>query len=408
VKEAEQTLAQAKDRSELLAEVSLLLTQTLDAGGALPLVAKAVAAGFCHFVSIQGADSSGLVRTLGASHRDSTAHPCAKETFGALTAAGNFLAPGFYENQTPEEIAHLCFPLAQVEDAATLNLNSAIVRPLVARGQRIGTLLLGRSGEQVFTPADVALAEDLSFRIASSLDNATLYRDAQKAVRMRDEFLSIASHELKTPLTPLKIQTQQLLRLIARDSLASVDPARVNRMLEISNRQIERLNKLIEDLLDISRISTGKMGLRIEEFDIMELLEDMAQRFSGHLASAGCELNLSGPPCVKVHWDSFRIEQILVNLLTNATKYAPNKPVACTVSVSREGVQISVRDQGMGIAHEDQDRIFGRFERAVSGTHFGGLGLGLYISTQIAEAHAGRLWVESELGAGSVFHLELP
>ncbi|RZA04813.1 MAG: response regulator [Proteobacteria bacterium] len=409
LKDAEHAQAQAKNRSDLLAEVSLLLTQTLDAQCALNLVATALTENFCTFVSIQGIDHAGLPRTMAVAHREASAVATLINNLTPGESPANLqIAEGFYQGCSEADVLKLCAFPEQLPPLLNLRLNSAIVRPLIARGQRIGTLVLGCAGEDSFTPADASFAEDICFRIASAMDNAALYRDAQKAVRMRDEFLSIASHELKTPLTPLKIQTQQLLRLIAKDSLSSVDPARVNRMLEISNRQIERLNKLIEDLLDISRISTGKMGLRIEEFDIMELLNDMAQRFSGHLASAGCELNLSGPPSLKVHWDSFRIEQILVNLLTNATKYAPNKPVDCLVTASREGVHISVRDQGMGIAHEDQDRIFGRFERAVSGTHFGGLGLGLYISTQIAEAHAGRLWVESELGAGSIFHLELP
>jgi PAS domain S-box-containing protein len=408
LKEAERTLEQSKLRSDLLAEVSLLLSQPLDHAAPLDGVAAVIAARFGAYVCIQGFDPAGSLRTLAVAHRDPVLHAQAQKVLPRWTACTELPAPGFFSNIKAGESGKLCFHLEQLSFVDSLHLNSAFVFPLVARGQRIGTLLLGGDSEYQLNSSDRALGEDLSFRIAASLDNACLYREAQKAVRMRDEFLSIASHELKTPLTPLKIQTQQLLRLISKDSLASVEPARVNRMLEISNRQIERLNKLIEDLLDISRISTGKMGLRIEEFDLMELLHDMEQRFGGHLAASGCELRLAGPGSVKVHWDSFRIEQVLVNLLTNATKYAPGKPVDFLVETSANGVQISVRDQGMGIAHEDQDRIFQRFERAVSGTHFGGLGLGLYISTQIAEAHAGRLWVESEVGIGSTFHLLMP
>ena len=408
LKEAERTLEQSKLRSDLLAEVSLLLAQSFEGGTSLNSVASAIAARFCPYVCIQGFDGAGSLRTLAAAHRDPALNNQVQRLLPRWNACNELPAPGYFPALSRADVAKLCFHVEQLSFLEALPLSSAIVYPLMARGQRVGTLLLGAGEGSSFFPGDVAVGEDLSFRIATALDNACLYREAQKAVRTRDEFLSIASHELKTPLTPLKIQTQQLLRLISKQSLASVEPGRVNRMLEISNRQIERLNKLIEDLLDISRISTGKMGLRIEEFDLMDLLSDLVQRFSGHLAASGCELRLHGPESVKVSWDSFRIEQVLVNLLTNATKYAPGKPVDFTVEARRDHVQIAVRDEGMGIAHEDQDRIFQRFERAVSGTHFGGLGLGLYISTQIAEAHAGRLWVESELGVGSTFHLELP
>lgn len=408
IKEAERTLEQSKLRSDLLAEVSLVLSESFDAGVCLQHVASSIAARFCSWVCIQGFDHAGLLRTLAAAHQDPSIHRQAQSQLQRWNACTELPAPGFYPHLPRQELGKICFHLEQLTFLDGLNLNSAIVCALTARGQRIGTLLLGCSGPGKFEQSDYALGDDLAYRIASAIDNAGLYREAQKAVRMRDEFLSIASHELKTPLTPLKIQTQQLLRLISKDSLSTVEPARVSRMLEISNRQIERLNKLIEDLLDISRISTGKMGLRVEEFDLMELLHDMNQRFSGHLAAAGCEMKIDGPESVRVRWDSFRVEQVLVNLLTNATKYAPGKPVEFTVKTVPEGVTIEVRDYGMGIAEADQKRIFQRFERAVSGTHFGGLGLGLYISTQIAEAHGGHLWVESALGVGSTFHLQMP
>jgi signal transduction histidine kinase/CheY-like chemotaxis protein len=409
LKEAEHMLERAKMRSDLLAEVSLVLNESLDDGVALPKVADAIAGRLATVVCIQGRDSVGSLRTLAASHRDPVLNQVTQNYVARWGASLREPPAAFYSEVSREELAKISFAPEQIPFFDHLHLNSAITYPLIARGERIGTLLLARSGTRKLTALDYSLTEDLAYRIGTAIDNSNLYREAQKAVRMRDEFLSIASHELKTPLTPLKIQTQQLLRLISKDSLATVDPARVAKMLEISNRQIERLNKLIEDLLDISRISVGKMGLRIDSFDLMDLLHDLSTRFSGHLAAAGCAIRVHGPSDpVRVKWDNFRIEQVLVNLLTNATKYAPGKPVDFSVETSGEGVTISVTDQGIGIAPSDQSRIFQRFERAVSGTHFGGLGLGLYISTQIAEAHGGRIWVDSEVGRGSTFHLLLP
>jgi signal transduction histidine kinase len=291
----------------------------------------------------------------------------------------------------------------------SIAVDSALTLPLQARGKIIGSLLLCRGpGRPSFQEGDHELAQDLAFRIAASVDNWRLYQEAETAIRVRDEFLSIASHELKTPLTPLKIQTQQLLRLMCKEPLQNVDPARIEKMLTTSNRQIERLSKLIDDLLDISRINTGKLQLNLEHFDLMEMIFDIKQRFASQLASSECELKVNGPSELLVFLDIFRIEQVVVNLLTNAMKYGPGQPIEISVNRMGDSFSLSVRDGGIGIAAEDQKRIFLRFERAVSSTHFGGLGLGLYIVTQILEAHGGNISVSSEVKRGSVFRVELP
>jgi signal transduction histidine kinase len=240
------------------------------------------------------------------------------------------------------------------------------------------------------------------------VDNWRLYQEAEAAIRVRDEFLSIASHELKTPLTPLKIQTQQLLRLMCKEPLQNMDPVRIEKMLTTSNRQIERLSKLIDDLLDISRINTGKLQLNLEHFDLMEMIGDIKQRFGSQLATSGCELIVHGPSELPVYLDIFRIEQVVVNLLTNSMKYGPGRPIEISIDRAGDFFSLAVKDGGIGIAAEDQKRIFLRFERAVSSTHFGGLGLGLYIVTQILEAHGGSISVSSEIKRGSVFRVDLP
>jgi signal transduction histidine kinase len=286
---------------------------------------------------------------------------------------------------------------------------TAMVVPLVARGRVFGAMtFLSVNPEHRYGDVDLSMAEDLARRAAMAIDNANLYKQAQSAIRARDEFLSIASHELRTPLTPLKIQTQGLMRALRAGNGAEVDPQKVTRMLEISDRQIGRLSRLIDDLLDISRISIGRLTLNVEEFDVNELLTEIIERFRDQLAVAECRVDVhqSGP--LMVRWDRLRIEQVIVNLLVNALKYGPGKPISIELNKTDDRALLSFRDHGIGIAKEDQSRIFGRFERAVSGSHFGGLGLGLYIVTQILSAHGGDIGVESEQGAGSRFTVSLP
>ncbi|WP_438029874.1 PAS domain-containing protein [Sorangium sp. So ce233] len=253
------------------------------------------------------------------------------------------------------------------------------------------------------------ICTDITERVEAEKERERLLREAQEALRIRDEFLSIASHELKTPLTPLRLHMQLLRRHISDPALAAPPRAQsFHRLLEISNHQIERLTKLVDDLLDVSRISAGQLALQLEDVDLSSLASDAAEGFCQELSSAESRLSLrvSGP--VVGRWDRFRIEQVLVNLLANAVKYGKGKPII--VGVQRRGAlaELWVQDHGIGIPHEVQDRIFDRFERVVSIRSFGGLGLGLYITRRIIEAHRGTIRVSSAPGQGATFTVELP
>jgi PAS domain S-box-containing protein len=232
--------------------------------------------------------------------------------------------------------------------------------------------------------------------------------EARKAVALRDEFLSIASHELKTPLTPLKLQIQLLRRLSSTMSLPGEFAERVPKMLEISDRQVTRLNKLVDELLDVTRISSGKLALTRESFDLHDVVEDICGRFALDLKNNQCDLRIQAGERVTGNWDRLRVEQAFTNLLTNAMKYASGKPVDVEVGADSANGYITVRDQGPGIAKSDQERIFNRFERATSWTNIGGLGLGLYIVNQIVKAHGGEVKLASEPGAGATFTMALP
>lgn len=234
-----------------------------------------------------------------------------------------------------------------------------------------------------------------------------LGREKENALRLRTEFLSIASHELKTPLTSMKLQLQVALHGIENGLLAS-DPGKVKELLESSTLQVDRLTKLINNLLDISRVQDGRLQLEREEVDLAALVTEVLERFKPQIKAARSELRVSIPPSVPGRWDRYRIEQVVTNLLTNALKYGSGSPIE--ILLSREGniAGLSFKDYGIGIAEEHMARIFEPYERAVVGRRISGLGLGLYISKQIVEAHHGSIRVESKIGVGSTFTVSLP
>jgi PAS domain S-box-containing protein len=249
------------------------------------------------------------------------------------------------------------------------------------------------------------IIRDISQRKQAEEERLRLFR-AQEAVRARDEFLSIASHELKTPIAALKLQAQAIQRATRKagnEPVPSTGP-RIEAML----RQAERLTRLIEGLLDITRITSGRFSLRREEVDLAEVVREAAARWSDPLAKAHCELRLSieGPQIGS--WDHARLEQIAEHLLANAVKYGAGKPVDVMVEGDEARARLVVRDQGIGIDTRDLERIFERFERAVSSRHYGGFGLGLWIVRQIVEAHGGQIKVVSQPGQGSTFEILLP
>ena len=229
----------------------------------------------------------------------------------------------------------------------------------------------------------------------------------QNAVRLRDEFLSVASHELKTPLTSLNLKLQTLAReAAAQPESPFVLKARAH--VEAGRKQIKRLSDLIGDLLDVSRISSGQMKLHWEPVDVAAVVREVSTRLESEATHAESNLTVEIPEALTIRSDRMRLEQVVENLLTNAIKYGAGQPIHVRLEAGLEHVTLSVKDEGIGIAPEHQARIFERFERAVSERNYGGLGLGLYITRTIVEALGGTIRVDSQIGQGACFTVELP
>ena len=232
--------------------------------------------------------------------------------------------------------------------------------------------------------------------------------ELQHAVKMRDDFMSIVAHELRTPLNTLFLESQLRRMQLGRGNMAAFDAPQLEAMFARDDRQIRNMVRLIEDMLDVSRIRSGTLSVRPVKTELSMLLQRVIDDLAQQAAAVGSTITLHAPQPVDGWWDEFRIEQVVVNLLTNALRYGSGKPVEVSLSPTPGGAHLSVRDHGIGISAEDQQRIFQQFERAGGGRSVDGLGLGLFITQQLVEAHGGSISVHSEPGRGSVFSLDLP
>jgi signal transduction histidine kinase len=253
-------------------------------------------------------------------------------------------------------------------------------------------------------PADGAAARWIG-SFTDIHDQRQAHEQSRAALRLRDEFLAIASHELRTPLTSLGLQVEALKSALAHERGPSAPPE--GRVAAVG-RHVQRLTDLMENLLDVSRISGGNLTIAPQMFDLAEASRDVTERFVEFARQVGSSLQFEAAGPVIASADRLRFEQVLTNLISNAIKYGGGQPIQVAVADDADNVRLSVRDRGIGIEPEHLERIFGRFERAAPVQNYAGLGLGLYVARQIMIAHGGSLDVSSRPGAGAVFTATFP
>jgi PAS domain S-box-containing protein len=297
--------------------------------------------------------------------------------------------------------------------ANPMKLASLLILPLRTRREMLGALVVAANDpDRAMTDEKLPLAEVLAERAALAIENAKLYteqvearRKVEDLSRLKDEFLSIASHELRTPVTSIKGYTQLAKTLIRENDLGTSEE-----YLDIALDQIDRMSRLILELLDVSRIETGRLEIRREAISWSSFVRDVVHRHHTAVSDRRFHVNVNSDGKV-VNGDRDRLEQVLGNLLENAVKYSPEgSEIFVGVEDKNDRVITSVCDRGIGIPTDELGQVFERFHRGrqVSSTNYGGLGLGLYITKQIVDRHGGQIWVESQEGQGTAFYFSLP
>ncbi|MBN1204851.1 MAG: DUF4118 domain-containing protein [Myxococcaceae bacterium] len=416
---AEEELKRAESNSRFLAEASAVLASSLDYEATVRNVARLSVPSLADWCMVDLAQPDGTYRRVevAAAAPEDAELAQRVRNFGPMPS-GNVNHPPtqallrgesiLIEDFDPERIRRSAHGEEHARVMIATRVRSFIAVPLVARGRNLGVLsfFTSRSGRR-YGAADLSFMEELAHRVALSVENARLYQKAQEAIRLRDEFLSIASHELKTPLTPLSLKLHMLGREAQRHPDSPLRRA-VEDYVATGSRQVKKLTELVNDLLDVARISGGRLRLELEEVELGALVREIVKRHEPEAARLGSCLALDVREPVTGHWDRLRLEQVITNLVDNAIKYGAGKPIHLQLREEAGTARLHVRDEGIGIAPEHLARIFDRFERAVSDRHYGGLGLGLYITRTLVEAMGGSIHVESTPGQGATFTVVLP
>ena len=408
----------AQERLRALADTSTALAKaSTDFGEALEKLARLASetVGECCVLTLVNEGQQGL-DVVATYHPDPEAHRLLKASLNAsynnegglamqvVRTGEPVLVPRVPQQGLLEALAPPARPFTE-----RYGLHSVLIVPLRVQGTVIGTMGIsrGQSG-WAYTEEDQSFLQEMADRAGLVIQNVRLLRTAQQAVRLRDDFLSIASHELKTPLTPLSLKLQSMAKLAGSEQIGGELSERMSRDVESMRRQVKRLSDLINDLLDVARISGGRMTLVPEPVELAGLVREVASRFEPEAERVGGRLNVHVEEPLAGYWDRLRLEQVVTNLLSNAVKYGPGKPIHVRVDAEGEHARLTVRDEGIGIEPQHLARIFEKFERAVSERHYGGLGLGLYISEQIVKALGGSIAVDSVPQQGTVFTVRLP
>lgn len=273
--------------------------------------------------------------------------------------------------------------------------------PLTHKDQLVGAFTFAAAPNREYAEADLELAEELARRTSLALSNARLYQGAQDALRARDEFLAIAAHEIRGPITAIHLAAQTL-------QSGKLDAAGQAIALGTIEREDRRLGRFVTELLDLGRLRGGLLQFTFEPVDLAEIVRDTVSGMGAEIAKSGSSVSVATSGSVWGEWDHTRVEQIVSNLLSNAIKFGLGRPIAIEVAETEKTATLTVTDHGMGIPLPMRSRIFQPFERGVSVRNYGGLGLGLYIVKSIVDAFGGRINLESEEQRGTRISIELP
>jgi len=419
------TRKRAENSLRFLAEASADLAASLDYEDTLAHVTRLAVPHLADWCFADLLVAEGRTERLAVAHADPALAELAREAqrFPAEAAGDRAHAPSqalrsgtaiLIADYTDAIIEASARNTEHLRVARALHLHSVMVVPLIARERSLGVLTFATTTEsgRRFGPEELAIAEELARRCALALDNARLYRQAQEALALRDQFVGIASHELRTPVTGAKGFLELLERQLARET---PDAARIARYLAQMQGSIGRMEGLVADLLDVSRIQQGRLDLQPELCDLTALGRAILGRLESGVEWTGAHtIAFDAPETVVGLWDRARLDQVLTNLVSNALKYSPqggSVHLAITWDRATEPpiATITVSDQGLGIPEAERETIFQPFSRgSARGTAIGGTGLGLYIVRQIVEGHGGTIGVESTPGQGSTFIVRIP
>lgn len=421
-REARSGADRARARFELLAGVSEQLAGSLNPSQTVERIAAAVVPAFADWCVVDLLSSGGSLDTVASAHRDADKASAIRQLrlrypplvraspqhaiYRALDAG----AP-VWENVSDSDLEARAVDAEHLALLRELGIGSHIVVPLAARGRAVGAISFVRGPEREPYDADaVVTAMDLARRSGLAIDNAELYRSAQQAIQLRDRFLAVASHELRTPLSVVRGHWELLQRRLGSPAnIGTPDGDRTATSIRRLGQGIDQLQRLVEDLLDVNRLGTGKTNLERKPVDLVALVRDVVEDL-GPARKGRVRLNLPASPVIGA-WDAARMTQVVGNVIGNALKYSPaDGAVDVSVTEGSETARFRVSDSGIGVAPDQLEAIFEPFSRApnASAQHYPGIGLGLAISREIVERLGGTMWAESAgEGRGSVFIVEL-
>jgi predicted ATPase/signal transduction histidine kinase len=397
--------------TQLLADASSALVESLDYAATLARVAQLAVPALADMCAVDVVED-GRLRRVAAAHVDPAQEPLIVE------AGAGYLDPGSPHPEAQVLRTGRPWLASEIDDAvmqaqsreareaalgAALGVRSVVAVPLFARGRILGAMCFASRQPGRYTARDLPLAQELGRRAGMAIDNARLYAGSQAAVQVRDQFLSVASHELRTPLTSLNMTVQALL-----DHTVPATPDNLRKTFSIARRQIARLTHLVDELLNVSRITAGRLALELDDVDLAAVVRDVVERFAGELSRSGTRVAIRATAVVG-RWDRSALDQVVTNIVSNALKFGGGKPIDVVVEAVDGTARLVVTDRGIGIPSDRIPHIFERFERAVSARQYGGLGLGLYIARSIIEALGGSIEARSAgPGEGATFTVALP